>query len=169
MHLLLLFTRNSILSCRDCHQQQIGGLANFWGKNYIISTQITVSRSYEYNATRHSTVSFFCICFIDCEKRIWLPCCIRVLYSVRWRKSCRGAWSHSSMHSSPTYWTEMAAHHYVFTAQPQDKTSVVAIKYEAGLESRCGRFGKEKITCLLGHLALNLVTTLNRTERKTRK
>jgi hypothetical protein len=62
----------------------------------------------------------------------------------------------------------MDAHHYVFTALTQDETSAVTIKYEAGLESRCGRFGKEKITFLLGHLARNLVTTSNRTERKTK-
>jgi len=117
-------------------------------KAILFSTQISVSRSYEYNATRHSAVSFFCICFIDCEKRIWRRSCIRVLYSVRWRKGCRGAWSHSSMHSSPTYWTEMAAHHYVFAALLQDKTSAVSIKYEAGLQSFCGRVGKEKLTCL---------------------
>jgi len=42
----------------------------------------------------------------------------------------------------------MAAHLYVFSALPQDKISAVAIKYEAGVQSWCGSFGKEKIICL---------------------
>jgi hypothetical protein len=42
----------------------------------------------------------------------------------------------------------MAAHLYVFSALPQDEIAAVAIKYEAGVQSRCGRFGKDKITYL---------------------
>jgi len=43
----------------------------------------------------------------------------------------------------------MAAQLYVFSALTQDKIYAVAIKYESGLQSRCGRFGIEENNLLI--------------------